>query len=133
VVLLVEQETEVLAYGSLLWNSAYPPFRAASIPEVNDLVVAEGSRQRGVGTQLLRALEQTALPAGFTQIGVGVGLYDDYGPAQRLYVLLGYVPDGRGVTYRDAHVSGGATVQVDDELVLWVVKLLDTDSTTLTK
>jgi GNAT superfamily N-acetyltransferase len=78
VVLLVEQDTEVLAYGSLLWNSAYPPFRAASIPEVNDLVVAEGSRQRGVGTQLLRALEQTALAAGFTQIGVGVGLYDDY-------------------------------------------------------
>ena len=30
---------------------------------------------------------------------IGVGLYNDYGRAQKLYVHLGYVPDGHGVTY----------------------------------
>jgi hypothetical protein len=33
--------------------------------------------------------------------GIGVSMYADYGPAQRLYTPRGYVPDGRGL------ISGG--------------------------
>jgi len=127
VVLVAKDNAEVIAYGSLLWESTYPRFLAAAIPEVNDLVVAEGSRRRGVGTQLLHALERIAFSAGHAQIGIGVGLYQDYGPAQRLYVRLGYLPDGRGITYRNVVVTGGATVRVDDELVLWLIKPFGTD------
>jgi hypothetical protein len=32
-------------------------------------------------------------------VGLGVGLYPDYGTAQRMYVRRGYLPDGRGVIY----------------------------------
>jgi GNAT superfamily N-acetyltransferase len=127
VVLVAKDEAELVGYGSLLWKSAYPRFLAAAIPEVNDLVVAEGSRRRGVGTKLLHGLERVAFSAGHAQIGIGVGLYQDYGPAQRLYVRLGYLPDGHGVTYQNAVVTGGATVRADDGLVLWLIKSLTAD------
>jgi hypothetical protein len=32
-------------------------------------------------------------------VGLGVGLYNDYGNAQKLYIKKGYVPNGYGVTY----------------------------------
>lgn len=124
VVMLAVEESNVLGYGSLLWNSEYLPFRTASMPEINDLVVAEAHRRRGVGRQLISALENKAWTAGYQQVGIGVGLYSDYGPAQRLYVRLGYVPDGRGVTYQNVAIPGGAHVRVDDELVLWLTKRL---------
>jgi hypothetical protein len=57
-------------------------------------------------------------------IGIGVGLYVDYGPAQQLYVKLGYVPDGSGVTHGNKTVPPGATVRVDDDLILWSMKRL---------
>jgi hypothetical protein len=51
-------------------------------------------------------------------------LYRDYGAAQRLYAGLGYVPDGQGVSYHNLAVTPGATVKVDDSLVLWMIKEL---------
>jgi hypothetical protein len=53
---------------------------------------------------------------------LGVGLFEDYGPAQRLYILRGYVPDGCGITYRGERVKYGDRVVVDDDLVLHLVK-----------
>ncbi len=112
-VLLAADASNVFGYGSLLWASGYPPFREAGIPEINDVVVAEGHRGQGVGTQLIHALEERARAAGCAKIGIGVGLYRDYGSAQRLYIRLGYVPDGNGIAYaglaRDARgkSSGG--------------------------
>ncbi len=114
----------VAGYGSLLWRSPYPPFREQGIPEINDLVVAAGQRKRGLATRLIASLEDEARRAGARLIGLGVGLYADYGPAQRLYVRLGYVPDGRGVTYNEAPVPPGDSVPLDDDLVLWLTKRL---------
>lgn len=57
-------------------------------------------------------------------IGIGVGLYADYGAAQRLYPKLGYRPDGRGITYREHPVAPGSSVPVDDDLVLWMTRRL---------
>lgn len=56
--------------------------------------------------------------------GIGVGLDPDYGAAQRLYVLRGYVPDGRGLHYRDHYVKYGEQITVDDELALYLTKEL---------
>ena len=53
-----------------------------------------------------------------------MGLHAGYGAAQRLYISRGYVPDGRGVTWRGAHVMEGAPVMVDDELVVWMTRRL---------
>ncbi|CEG57848.1 hypothetical protein [Legionella fallonii] len=52
------------------------------------------------------------------KVGIGVGLYDGYGSAQRLYIKRGYIPDGLGVTYDYNHVTPGADVCLDDDLVL---------------
>ena len=51
-------------------------------------------------------------------IGIGVGLYSDYGAAQRIYVRRGYLPDGRGIMYRNQPVEPGAVIRIDDEAAL---------------
>jgi len=124
VVLLAETAGGIVAYGSLVWASQHPHFRNAGIPEIQDLVVAQRQRRAGLGTRMIRALEGRARAAGCTQVGLGVGLYRDYGAAQRLYQSLGYLPDGEGVSYHNAPVTPGATVKVDDHLVLWLVREL---------
>jgi hypothetical protein len=42
-----------------------------------------------------------------------------------MYVLRGYVPDGKGIGYKDSYVEPGQTVVVDDDLVLCLAKRLD--------
>jgi hypothetical protein len=69
-------------------------------------------------------LEDLARQRGCRQIGLGVGLYADYGAAQRLYLKLGYVLDGRGITYKYLPARGGETFRIDDDLLLWLVKSL---------
>jgi GNAT superfamily N-acetyltransferase len=124
-VLVAANAEDVLGYGSLLWSSGHLSFRESGIPEVNDVVVAEQGRNQGVGTQLIHALEERARAENYKKIGVGVGLFSDYGPAQRLYVHLGYVPDGKGMASGGLPAAAGDKVLVDDDLVLWLVKELD--------
>ena len=57
-------------------------------------------------------------------MGIGVGMSPDYGAAQRLYALRGYVPDGRGLASEGRTVSHGDTVTVDDGLALYLTKVL---------
>ena len=52
-------------------------------------------------------------------VGIGVGMYADYGTAQRMYVKRGYIPDGRGLFFRQDFVEPGQTVIVDDDLALY--------------
>ena len=61
---------------------------------------------------------------GYTTVGLGVGLTADYGSAQRLYIQLGYMPDGYGVHHKNRAVNYGDTVMVDDDLVLYLTKRL---------
>ena len=124
VVLLAVQPEGILAYGSILWSSPYQPFRELGIPEIQDLVVSEFHRRQGIGSRLIVALEQRARKRGCLQVGLGVGLYADYGAAQRLYVKLGYIPDGRGLSHKYFPARGGSNVRVDDDLLLWLVKSL---------
>lgn len=123
-VLLAEVTTRLVGYGSLLLLSQHPPFRDAGVPEIQDLVVAEEQRHQGIGTQIIHGLEELAKSRGYPHVGIGVGLYRDYGSAQRLYVQRGYIPDGRGISYRNNSVEPGSTVRVDDDLLLWLVKSL---------
>ena len=113
-----------VGYGTLIWESPYENFRQNGIPEINNLGVAITARNRGVATALIRHFEQCAATAGRSAIGLGFGLYADYGPAQRLYFRLGYRPDGHGITYANRLVAPMETVRLDDDLVLWLTKSL---------
>lgn len=119
---IVECEGVIVGYGHLLFRSESPHFKSSSIPEIQDLWVFEGHRGKGIGTALIRHLESLAVAKGYTHVGIGVGLYRDYGSAQKLYFHLGYAPDGYGITYRHTHVIPGEKYPVDDDLILWLTK-----------
>ncbi len=122
-VAIIEQGEKILGYGSLLRHSEYPHFERKT-PEINALWIGDEYRRLGLGKRLIAYLESMAQKEGYKQVGIGVGLYADYGPAQRLYFQLGYVPDGNGITYKGQPVKPGETYPVDDELILWLVKSL---------
>ena len=124
IVLLAVDNDAFVGYGSLLWSSSYAPFRDEGIPEIQDLVVSEGRRRQGIATALMLSLEKRVQLRGMKQVGLGVGLYADYGAAQRLYIKRGYVPDGQGLTYNSLPAKGGLSFRVDDDLLLWLVKSL---------
>jgi GNAT superfamily N-acetyltransferase len=110
-------------YLTLRWESRYRPFREAAIPEIQDLNVLPDFRRRGVATRLIREAEAIALTRSDT-VGIGVGLHREYGPAQRLYVKLGFLPDGNGAAYDAAAVDPMAVVVLDDRLTIYLTKSL---------
>ncbi len=114
-------DNSFVGYVTLKWHSDYQPFAASNIPEINDLNVLPQFRRQGIGSRLLE-LAETEAQKKSKVVGIGVGLYADYGNAQRLYVKRGYVPDGHGLTYKNKSISFGETVCVDDDLTLWLVK-----------
>jgi GNAT superfamily N-acetyltransferase len=120
-VLIAFAEGAFSGYLTIHWYPDYPPLRAGGIPEIQDLNVLPSARRRGIGTRLMDEAEREVASRSAT-VGIGVGLDPDYGPAQRLYVGRGYVPDGRGVTSGGRFVKYGDRVRVDDGLVLHLVK-----------
>jgi GNAT superfamily N-acetyltransferase len=122
--LVAEEQGAVAGYASVVWRSQHEPFARDDIPELQDLVVAERARRRGLGRALVIACESLAARGGHSDIGIGFGLYADYGAAQRLYVRLGYLPDGAGLTWNNRPARPGDMVRVDDDLVLWLRKRL---------
>lgn len=110
----------------LNWRPLYPPFRRLDIPEIQDLNVVPDSRRQGLGRKLVEACEKAARQAGKTEIGISVGLYARFGAAQRLYVAMGYVPDGAGIAYDEEPVRAGEMRAVDDLLTLKLIKPLGT-------
>ena len=111
-------------YLTVVWESGYPAFRDANIPEIVYFNVLPPLRRNGIGTRLMDAAEQLIAERGFATAGIGVGMTPDYGAAQRLYVRRGYVPDGRGLVSGDRFVRYSDTVRVDDGLVLYLTKSL---------
>lgn len=123
-VCVLQTENQFIGYGSLLRISEYPHFKNAHIPEINDVWIGSDHRRKGFGKMLLSHLEDLARQEGYSRIGIGVGLYQDYGPAQNLYFRQGYAPDTMGITYKCAAVIPGQSYPVDDELLIWLTKSL---------
>lgn len=116
-----ERHGEFAGYVTLLWVSDYRPFAERQIPEISDLNVLPAHRGQGVGNALLDRAEHAA-SARSPVVGLGVGLYSDYGAAQRIYVRRGYLPDGRGIMYRNQPVEPGATIPIDDDAALMLTR-----------
>lgn len=123
-VAVIEKDNEILGYGSLLRQSECSFFMSKNIPEINAIWIDENHRRQGLGKALIKWIEDLASQEGYGQIGIGVGLYQDYGPAQRLYFQLGYVPDGNGITYKGQPTIPGQTYPLDDDLIFWLMKAL---------
>jgi GNAT superfamily N-acetyltransferase len=121
---LLESQNKFSGYGSLLRSSEYFYFRENGIPEINAIWIDEQSRRQGLGKRLIEHLENLAREEGYNKIGIGVGLYKDYGPAQKLYFKMGYQPDGNGITYKGTWVVPGESHPVDDDLLIWLLKPL---------
>ena len=110
-------------YVTINWNPSYQPFRDDGIPEIQDFNVLPRFRRQGIGTRLMDEAEKKVAERS-SVIGIGVGVSPDYGAAQRLYVLRGYVPDGKGLTRDGRPVRRGDRITIDDGLVLYMTKTL---------
>ncbi len=121
-ILVAELDGRVAGYVFLNWNPRYQPFRRLGIPEIQDLFVESAARRQGMGEALVKACEERVRAKGCTQMGIAVGLHSGFGAAQRIYVRMGYIPDGAGVMYdRDAVHVGDMRI-IDDDLTLMLVK-----------
>jgi GNAT superfamily N-acetyltransferase len=113
----------VAGYLLIRPRSSYPPFASAGIPEIADFNVLGVHRRRGVGTALMDEAERRAGERADV-VGLGVGLYADYGSAQRMYVKRGYIPDGAGLVRHGEPVPPGTVITLDDDPELMFTKRL---------
>lgn len=111
----------LLGYVTVQWDSEYPPFRDGQIPEIVDLHVLPEWRRQGVGSRLMDEAERL-IGERSPLAGISVGAHAAYGPAQVMYVRRGYLPDGRGISYRFRAPRTGEYVRIDDGLALHFIK-----------
>ncbi len=120
-VLIATWHGQFAGYVTVVWDSVYPPFREEGIPEICDFNVLIEFQRRGIGSALMDEAERR-IAVRSARAGLGVCLHVDYGPAQILYIRRGYIPDGRGVSWNGRLMPAGASVILDDGLVLHLVK-----------
>jgi GNAT superfamily N-acetyltransferase len=108
-------------YVTLRWVSENIRFREANIPLIHHLEVFEPYRRQGLGWRLMDEAEGL-IATRATQAGITVGLFESYGPAQRLYARRGYLPDGRGACRGHRPIARGEPVTMDHDLILWLTK-----------
>ena len=107
-------------YISILPCAKQGPF-AEIYPELSDFNVFEPFQNQGIGNLLMEEAEKRVKLIS-DRVTLGVGLHSGYGPAQRLYIKRGYIPDGSGVWYRNQPLEMNATIQNNDDLVLYLSK-----------
>jgi GNAT superfamily N-acetyltransferase len=123
VCLVATLDRKFAGYATVNWAPTYSAFAEQQIPDIQDLNVLPEFRRKGVATRLLDQAEEE-ISRRSSIAGIGVGLHPGYNQAQRLYAKRGYIPDGRGVTYRDRYVEEGTSVVLDDDLILHLTKRL---------
>ena len=122
--LAVAQDGGALGYVQLNFTPTYLPFRRLNIAEIQDLNVVPSARRQGIGGALIAACEDVARARGCGEIGISVGLLASFGAAQRLYVRLGYMPDGTGAAYDDDIIHAGDIKPLDERLTIKLTKAL---------
>ena len=119
-VLVAEVEGALAGYITILPCAKQGPF-AKIHPELSDFNVFEPFQNQGIGNFLMEEAENR-VKFFSDKVTLGVGLHSGYGPAQRLYIKRGYIPDGSGVWYRNQPLEMNATIQNNDDLVLYLSK-----------
>ena len=113
----------VAGYVFLYHKCRWGGLAGQNIPGVVDLIVFEKYRQKKIATMLLDVAENIA-KQHCNKIYLDVCLNSEYGPAQRFYIKRGYIPDGKGVYYKEKICETDAVCRNDDELTLCLVKEL---------
>ena len=121
-VLVAEVGGTLAGYITILPCAKQGPF-AEIYPELSDFNVFEPFQNQGIGNLLLEEAENRVKLIS-DKVTLGVGLHSGYGPAQKLYIKRGYIPDGSGVWYRNQPLEMNATIQNNDDLVLYLSKEL---------
>ncbi len=122
-VLVAIYQGEFAGYVLLYYQCKWGGLGKQGIPGVVDLIVFRNYRNKGIATELMNVAEEIARNYS-DKVYLDVCLNSDYGPAQRLYVKRGYIPDGKGVYYEEKVCELDAPCKNDDELTLCLVKQL---------
>lgn len=121
-VLVAEVGGALAGYVTILPCAKQGPF-AEIYPELSDFNVFEPFQNQGIGNLLLEEAEKRVRLIS-DKVTLGVGLHSGYGPAQRLYIKRGYIPDGTGVWYQNHQLAMNAVCEDIGELVLYLSKNL---------
>ena len=121
-VLIADLTSAVAGYITILPDAKQGPF-AGMGPELSDFNVFEPFQNQGIGNFLMEEAENR-VKLFSDKVTLGVGLHSGYGPAQRLYIRRGYIPDGSGVWYRNQPLEMNALCEDIGELVLYLSKNL---------
>lgn len=119
-VLVAEVEGALAGYITILPCAKQGPF-AEIYPELSDFNVFEPFQNQGIGNLLMEEAEKRVKLIS-DKVTLGVGLHSGYGPAQRLYIKRGYIPDGSGVWYQNHRPAMNATCEDIGDLVLYLSK-----------
>ncbi len=119
-----ENKGKGVGFCILNWCPKYAYFRKANLPEIQDLNVLREYRRQGIGRAIISHCENIVRKKGIGEVGIGVGLDSSFGAAQRLYIKMGYIPDGSGVSYDRIQVAKGEFRPIDENLCLMMTKNL---------
>lgn len=121
--LLAQYNGETAGYVFLYYQCRWGSLAGRGLPSVVDLRVFEKYRRNGIATALMDAAEEIAKGCHH-KVYLDVCLNREYGPAQRLYIKRGYVPDGEGLYYAGKICEVNEVYRNDDEMTLCLVKEL---------
>ena len=119
-VLVAEVGGTLAGYITILPCAKQGPF-AEIYPELSDFNVFLPFQNQGIGNLLMEEAEKRVKLIS-DKVTLGVGLHSGYGPAQRLYIKRGYIPDGSGVWYQNHRPAMDATCEDIGDLVLYLSK-----------
>lgn len=121
IVLVYEENDKCKGYITLNINPGEGPFSKLNIPEISDFNVFEKYQRNGIGQKLLEEIINLSKETS-DLVGIGVGLHAGYGPAQRMYIRNGFIPDGKGVYYKGKILEPYVECFNDDDLALYFIK-----------
>lgn len=122
-VFVAEYRGEVAGLCTLVYHPEEGPFGNKDIPEIVDLCVFFHLHRLGIASKLMDACEKEASKVSH-MVYLAVGVHSGYGPAQRMYIKRGYLPDGSGVWYQGQILGQYENCCNDDDLVLFLSKQL---------
>ena len=127
VYLIAWHKGQPVGHGLLKWQGATEDVIASAMqgtcPDVEDLLVDEAYRSRGIGTQILGEVERLVRARGYRKMGLGVDVRNPR--AQTLYERLGFHDAGLGVHYEHGgYVDRDGHARTWDDACIYLVKEL---------